>query len=108
MVRPPSEAGFALSGEGDHSWLVQAESLIPSLGVGLVDMTGLVDLQRKECHRRSRDLAAIPVRYLPDQAKVASSEAVKWQRLGAEMRAILSVAQAAKTPCRFLLVSAIF
>ena len=104
VVRTPSEAGFAFSDEVDHSWLVQAESLIPSIGVGLVDMTGLVDVRRKECHRRSRDLAAIPVRFMPNQAKVASSEAVKWHRLGAEMRAILSMAQAAKMPCRFLLV----
>jgi hypothetical protein len=102
-VQTITETGIALSGTVDHAWMVQAEALIPRLGVGMVDLSGLVDREQAECERRSRKLAAIPVNFLPNQAKVAPNEAAKWLRLGEEMRAILDTAQSAKMTCHFLL-----
>lgn len=73
VVKMSTATGLAFAGTVDHRWMVQARSLIPRLGVGKVDLSGLADRERAESMQRSRKLPAAQIKFLPNQAKVAAS-----------------------------------
>ena len=86
--------GGVLKAEGAvaHPWLEEANRLMPILGVSAFDFSGLHDRDQEACEKLSEDLAALSVRFLPDQAKVAPNEAVKWRRLAEGIGALHEMA----------------